>query len=171
MVPPVEGVTLKRGFVEGWPECHRVYWSMCILKWFCGLPKWIFCELCLPPTGAPGGRLYSETRRRRGMARMRSCSPNPNTFLSGGLALQKVFYASYAFHQPVPLVEGITLKRGFVESWLVCHRVLLIHTHLLIECVAFRECIFFVLCLPPTGARSGRRKSETWLRRRLSRVP
>ena len=46
-------------------------------KWMCCLPKCIFCELCLPPTGAPVRRLYSETQRRRGMARVPLCSPNP----------------------------------------------------------------------------------------------
>ena len=37
----------------------------------------IFCELCLPLTGTPSGGRNSEMRRRRGLARVASCSPDP----------------------------------------------------------------------------------------------
>ena len=41
----------------------------------CGPLECIFCELCLPLTDTPSGGRNSEMRRRRGLARVSSCSP------------------------------------------------------------------------------------------------
>ena len=43
----------------------------------CGPLECIFCELCLPQTCTPSGGRNSEMRRRRGLARVASCSPVP----------------------------------------------------------------------------------------------
>ena len=51
--------------------------SIRIFESMCGPLKCIFCELCLPLTCTPSGRRNSGMRRRRGLARVASCSPDP----------------------------------------------------------------------------------------------
>ena len=97
----------------------------------CGHIQCIFCELCLPLTGTPCGSCISKMRFQRGFARVSLCSPDPYASFKGCVALQYVYFASYAFHYHIHIVEAVSQKCGFREASLGSHCVHLIHTNLL----------------------------------------
>ena len=93
-------------------------------------------KLCLPLTGTPSGGRNSEMRRRRGLARVASCSPDPYASFEWMCGPLECIFCELCLPLTVHLVEAVTQKCGVVEGWLGSHRVPLIHTHLLSGCVA-----------------------------------
>ena len=148
----------------------------------CGPLKCIFCELCLPLTCTPSGRRNSGMRRRRGLARVASCSPDPYAsfeWMCGPLecifcelclprrtCTPRMYILRVMPSTNVTRNSGMRRRRGLARvascspdpyasfEWM-CGPL---------------ECIFCELCLPLTCTPSGGRNSEIRRRRGLARV-
>ena len=113
----------------------------------------IFCELCLPLTGTPSGGRNSEMRRRRGLARVASCSPDPYASFEWMCGPLECIFCELCLPLNVHLVAVVTQKCGVVSFEWMCGPL---------ECCE--------LCLQKTGTPSGGRNSEMRRRRGLARV-
>ena len=103
----------------------------------CGPLECTFCELCLPLTGTPSGGRNSEMRRRRGLARVASCSPHPYASFEWMCGPLECILSELC----LPLTgtpsggrnSEMRRRRGLAR---VASCFLLIHTYLLSGCVA-----------------------------------
>ena len=101
-----------------------------------GPPKSIIGEVSLPLPGTPSGGLNSVMRRRRVLARVASCSPDPYASFEWMCGPLECIFCELCLPLTGTPSGGRNSEMRVVEGWLGSHRVPLIHTHILSGCVA-----------------------------------